>query len=483
MFFAFDIIPINKAKALDKTMDLSGAFLYTYTIKEEINMQLTYEKSLEHFLSSFEKSKKMSEEAAKYIPGSYSRRSFNYGPHAIYVDKAEGAYVYTVDGKKLLDFNNNFTVSILGYQNKEVDGAIIDAMKKGFSIGNPTEEEVELAKMLCERIDSFEKVKFFCSASEACVGAIRIARGYTGKTKIAKMEGGYHGFLDDFSFSAHPDASKADDNLEAIVPQPESAGIPANRADDVILLTQNNFEICEKLIRKHANELACVVMELQSGSGGIVTLDVEFVRKVRELTKELGILLIFDETIMIRAYKGGFQSRYGVKPDLTISGKTLGGGIPLGVVGGSAEIMDVVTNDVVQMSGTHHGHRLACAAGIATLKQLDDAAYDRLNGMGERIKKELNAWAAEKGIPFIVFGESSVLAYAFTKKMGQTITTHRDYWTKSDGEKMQTFALEVAARGFLPVHRGQLGITLPMTNQDITDFIETTKDIVSEMYA
>lgn len=446
-------------------------------------MGLTYEQSLEHFLKTFQKSKEMSDEAAKYIPGSYSRRSFNYGPHAIYVNNAKGAYVYTVDGKKLLDFNNNFTVSVLGYQNEAVDQALIETMKKGFSIGNPTEEEGELARMLCERIDSFEKVKFFCSASEACVGALRIARGYTGKTKVAKMEGGYHGFLDDFSFSAHPNASKADDDLEHIVPQPESAGIPANRAEDVVLLTQNNIEVSEKLIREHADELACVVMELQSGSGGIVTLDKAFVKRIREITKELGIVLIFDETITIRAYKGGLQSWYGVKPDLTISGKTLGGGIPLGVVGGSNEVMDVVTKDIVQMSGTHHGHRLACAAGIAILKQLDDVAYKRLNSMGERIKNELNIWAKEKKIPFIVFGESSVLGYAFTREIGQTIRTHRDYWLKSDAQKMQTFALEIAVRGFLPVHRGRLGLTLPMADQDITDFIETTKDIVSEMYA
>ena len=445
-------------------------------------MKLTYEKSLEHYLGAFKKSKEMSDYASNYIPGSYSRKSFNYGPHAIYVDKAEGAYIYTVDGNKLLDFNNNFTVSVLGYQNEEVDKAIIETMHKGFSIGNPTEEEIELAKMICERIDSIEQVKFFCSASEACVGALRIARGYTGKTKVAKMEGGYHGFLDDFSFSAHPDSAKAGDDLENIVAQPESAGIPMNRADDVILLTQNNFEICEKLIRKNADDLACVIMELQSGSGGIVTLDVEFVKKIRKLTEELGILLIFDETVMIRAYKGGFQSRYGVKPDLTISGKTIGGGIPLGMVGGSSKVMDVVSNDTVQMSGTHHGHRLACAAGIATLKQLDDAAYQRLNDMGEKIKHELNTWAKDKSIPFIVFGESSVLGYTFTKELGQTITTHRDYWKVSDSQKMQTFALEIAVRGFLPVHRGQLGLTLAMTESDIDRFIETTKSIVSEMY-
>ncbi len=176
-------------------------------------------------------------------------------------------------------------------------------------------------------------------------------------------------------------------------------------------------------------------------------MDPEFVKRIREVTRELGILLIFDETIMIRAYKGGFQSKYNVKPDLTISGKTIGGGIPLGMVGGSAEVMDVAARNEVQMSGTHHGHRPACAAGIATLKQLDDAAYERLNGMGDRIKKELNTWALKEKIPFIVFGESSVLGYAFTREMGQRIHTHRDYWTKSDESEDADFRIRNRSTG------------------------------------
>ena len=435
-------------------------------------MKLTYEESLKRFTETFSLSKKISDEAKEYIPGSYSRKTFNYGPHAIYADHADGAYIYTVEGRKLLDFNNNFTVSVLGYKNPAVNKAIIDTMAKGFSIGNPTLEEEELAKMLCERIESFEKVKFFCSASEACVGALRIARGYTG----------YHGFMDEFSFSAHPDPNKNPGDIENIKPLPESGGIPESRSEDVILLTQNNIEVSEKLIREHANELACVIMELESGSGGIVVLDKEYVERMREITKELGIVLIFDETITIRFGKGGFQGFYGIKPDLTISGKTLGGGIPLGVVGGSTEVMSVVEKDIVQISGTHHGHRLACAAGIATLNQLNDEAYEHLNDLGKYLKEKLNTWAMENNYPFVVFGEGSVLGYAFTKEPGQEIKTHRDYWTKTDSEKMQIYALEIAVRGFFPVHRGQLGLTLPMTYEDMDNFIDATKDIVVNMY-
>ena len=445
-------------------------------------MKLTYEKSLEHFLAAFPESKKYSDAAAEDIPGSYSRRTFNYGPHAIYVDHAEGAYIYTVDGNKLLDFNNNYTVSVLGYQNEAVDQTIIDTMKKGYSLGNPSVEESDLAHMLCERVESFEKVKFSCSASESCLSAVRIARGYTGKRKIAKMEGGYHGFIDELAFSAHPDPAISKTDLEALEPQAESEGIPAHLADDIVLLTQNNIEVSEKILREQADDIACVIMELQSGSGGIVVLDPAFVKRIREVTKELGIVLIFDETISIRANRGGLQKIYGVNPDLTVCGKSVGGGLPLGVVGGSTEVMSVCARDEVRISGTHHGHRLACAAGIATLKYMDDMnVYERLAGYAERIKTELNAFAQEHNYAFIVHGCHSVIAYAFTKEPGQQILTHRDYWNKVDGEKNQIFALEVAARGYYPVHRGELSLTAAMTDEDISGFIETAKSIISDM--
>ena len=447
-------------------------------------MKLTYESSLAHFLEAFAASKQYSEEAAAYIPGSYSRRTFNFGPHAVYVDRAEGAYLYTVDGRKLLDFNNNYTVSVLGYQNEAVDRAIWNAMKKGYSLGNPTVEESNLAKMLTERVASMEQVKFSCSASESCLSAVRIARAYTGKKKIAKMEGGYHGFIDELAFSAHPNPAASAKDLTALKPQAESAGILDDIAENIVLLTQNNIEASEQVLRAHADEIACVIMELQSGSGGIVVLEPDYVKKMRELTKELGIVLIFDETISIRADRGGLQNVYQVKPDLTVTGKSVGGGLPLGVVGGSKEVMSVVTRDEVKISGTHHGHRLACAAGIATLRQMDEHnLYEYLNALADRIKNELNAWAEERNYAFHVFGCHSVIAYAFTKEPGQRIQTHRDYWRYTDAEKMQTFALEAAVRGYFPVHRGELSMNAAMTPEDITRFIADVKEIIVEMMA
>lgn len=444
-------------------------------------MKLTYEQSLENFKEAFAKSGEVSNIAADVIPGAFSRRSFNYGPHAVYVERGDGQYIYTVDGKKLLDLSNNFSVNVLGANHPAITKAITDVIQDGFSFGNPTDSEYRLAKMICERIVSIDKVKFFCSSSEACIGALRIARGYTGKTKLAKFEGGYHGFGDEFSISAHPDKNADTGSIEAIKPQVESGGIPQSKVDNVILLTQNNFEVCEKILRANADEVACVFMELQACAGGMVLLEKDFVAQMRALTKELNIVLVFDETVSIRAAKGGLQSLYGILPDLTVSGKTLGGGLPIGIVGGSNEVMSIVINDTVQISGTHHGHLLACEAGIACLTTLDDAAYEYLNRLGERVKNELNAWAKENKYPFHIFGEASVLGYIFTNELGQTINTHRDYWTNTDAEKMQTYALEIATRGYYPVSRGQIGLTLPMTDEDIDGFIATTKDIVASI--
>lgn len=449
----------------------------------EKNMNLNYKQSLENFSGAFHLSKEKTNQGKAYIPGGFSRRTFAYGPHAIFAEKGEAQYIHTIEGRKLLDLNNNFSTNVLGHNHPAVMAAIHDLLQKGFSFGNPTDYELELARLLCQRVESIDRVKFFCSASEACLAAVRIARGYTGRKKIAKFEGGYHGFTDDLSISVHPSPANfpgPDSHPKSV---PDSDGIPSFKSDNVVILVQNDFDACEKILRGQANEIACVMMELQSGAGGIVELDRDFVARMRALTKELGILLVCDETITLRAAYGGLQSVYEVEPDLTVLGKMIGGGLPIGAVGGSLEVFQVVEDNQVMISGTHHGHPLACAAGSATLKVMDAGAYQRLNKMADRIKNELNDWARNAGYPFIVFGAFSVLAYAFTKEVGQKITTHRDYWNKIDETSMNIYALEMATRGYFPVHRGQLGLTLPMTDDDVDGYISTTKEIIRLIYA
>ncbi|WP_413704266.1 aspartate aminotransferase family protein [Pseudomonas sp. Pseusp16] len=445
-------------------------------------MKLDYQQSLKNFSEAFNLSKKETTKGKDYIPGGFSRRTFGFGPHAIFVDKGEAQYIHTIEGKKLLDLNNNFSTNVLGHNHPAIVKAIEEMLPNGFSFGNPTDHELELAKLLCDRIESVEQVKFSCSASEACLSAIRIARGYTGRKKIAKFEGGYHGFTDDLAISAHPNPANfpgPDFNPKAL---PDSDGIPTYKSDNVVILIQNNFEACEKILRGNAEDVACVIMELQSCAGGIVELDKTFVQKLRALTEELGIVLIVDETVTLRAAYNGLQSVYQIKPDLTVLGKMIGGGLPIGAVGGSRKVFRVLEEDQVMISGTHHGHPLACAAGIACLKAMDEKAYKRLNDMTAKIKNELNTWAAEFKYPFTIFGSFSVFAFAFTHEFGQTINTHRDYWHKIDENSMSIYALEMATRGYFPVHRGQVGLTLPMTDDDVIGYIETTKDVIRLIY-
>lgn len=446
-------------------------------------MKLDLNTALLNFSTAFSLSKERTKEGEDFIPGGFSRRTFNYGPHAIFAAKGDGQYIFTIDGKKLLDLNNNFSVNVLGHNHPEVVTAIQESLETGFSFGNPTGHELELAKELCNRIESVEQVKFFCSASEACLGAIRIARGYTGKMKIAKFEGGYHGFADDLAISTHPSPANfpgPDSHPKSI---PDSDGIPAYKSENVLILVQNDIKSCERILRGNSDEIACIILELQSCAGGIVELNKEFVADLECLCKELGIVFIVDETITLRADYGGLQSRYQIKPDLTIFGKMIGGGLPIGAVGGSKKIFHVIEANQVMISGTHHGHPMSAAAGYATLKVMNHAAYQRLNDSAEKIKSELNMWAKGCNYPFIVFGCFSVLGYAFTKNIGQTITTHRDYWNKIDDKSMMIYALEMATRGYFPVHRGQIGLTLPMTDDDINGYINSTKEIISLIYS
>lgn len=444
---------------------------------------LTLESTVKRFSETFSMSAALTAEGKDRIPGGYSRNSFNFGPHAVYVDRGEGAYIETIDGKRLLDLNNNFTVNILGHGHPALVQALIDAVPAGYSFGNPSTVETELAQILIDRVPSVEKVQFSCSATESCMSAIRIARAYTGRNKVAKFEGGYHGFSDPLAISAHPDPA-ASGSEDAPRPAADSGGIPRSVVDDTVILVQNDLAPCEAILRANSGDLACVIMEIQSGAGGLVALDRAFVEGIRALTEELDIVLIFDETISLRAGYHGLQGVYGITPDMTVMGKIIGGGMPLGAVGGRADIMAVLEDGRASISGTHHGHRLALIAGKTCLELLDEAAFERLNAYSQRIKSELNDWSAARGSAFSIWGCGfSHMAYGYMNTPGAQIRTHRDFARHLESEKTQIISLELAIRGFFPVHRGEFSLSLAMTDDDITAFIEALKAIVTELEA
>jgi glutamate-1-semialdehyde 2,1-aminomutase len=337
--------------------------------------------------------------------------------------------------------------------------------------------------MLCDRIKSFERVIFSCSATESCLSVIRIARAYTGKDRIAKIEGGYHGSGDFLCWSVHPDPFLQSGFTANPIPVLETTGVPEVVRGHTVALPQNDLEHCERILRDNAADLAAVIMELQTGSGGLITHDQAFVAGLREITRELGILLIFDETINLRYAPGGMQSAFGVQPDLTATGKVIGGGFPIGAVGGAENVMKVCESGKVWESGTHHGHAVCCAAGIASLEMLDQSACDKINGFGDRIKTQLGQYVLEKEFPVNVTGMGDHIGIEMLDKPGRKVTSCRDLMMYTDDVARQIFNYELINRGYFPTWvRGQICTNTVMTDEDIDGFIVACKDIMDWMY-
>jgi glutamate-1-semialdehyde 2,1-aminomutase len=325
-------------------------------------------------------------------------------------------------------------------------------------------------------------VVFCCSASEACISAVRYARCYTGKEKIAKFEGGYQGMGDEFMVSMHPCPELFPGAPAYPRAVPSSGGIAYHTLENVVILPQNDLASCKRILSQNAHSIACVIMELQTGAGGLIVLDQDFVEGIREMTADLGILLVVDETVTLRLAFHGLQSVYDVTPDLTVMGKMIGGGLPLGAVGGRDDLLRLNEEKAVYHSGTHHGHPLATAAGIATLEIMDEDSYNILNTRGEKLKEELNEWAAEKNYPFCVYGIGSHLEIDFPDRPGRCYSSCRDAATYSNETLIHTFALELANRDIFPMYRGQISLSLPMTDEDIALMVETSKQIVEDIF-
>lgn len=437
----------------------------------------------QRFEQRFARSLAKRQEIARYIPGGYSRHPLTFGPHALYVARGSGASIETIDGVRLTDLHNNFSATICGHDHPAIREAVARALVDGFSFGNPMPHEGELARLLCERLPAVERIIFSCSASEAALAALRIARANTGRNRIAKFEGGYHGVADDYMLSLHPFPELFPGPPEQPVAVPNSAGVPRHVRDNVVVLPQNDLDACARILRAEAHDLACVVMELQAGAGGVIVLEREFVAGMRELTSELGILLVLDETITLRAGYHGMQGIYGVTPDLTILGKTIGGGMPIGAIGGRATLFEMGEAGFVYHSGTHHGHPLATAAGAACLGVLDEAAFARLYAMGQRIKRELNEWCAAHGHPFVIYGLGSHLGYEFCDRPGRVYRSCRDILRYSNEERMQLFAFEMTNRGYFPMYRGQIALSLAMNDADVAGFVTTAREVIDAIMA
>ncbi len=306
------------------------------------------------------------------IPGGVNSpvRAFrNVGGEPFFVDRADGARIFDVDGNEYIDYVGSWGTSILGHAPKAVVDAVGDAARRGLSFGIPNQLEVEMAELICRWMPSIEKVRMVNSGTEATMSCIRLARAFTKRDKIIKFDGCYHG---------HVDALLVKSGSGALTHgQPDSAGIPQAFVDRTISLPFNNLDLVRRAFRENKNEIAAVILEPIPANAGLYSPRENFLPILREECTKDGALLIFDEVITgFRVARGGAQEIYGVKPDLTALGKVIGGGLPVGAFGGRAEIMDQLSpNGPVYQAGTLSGNPVAMAAGLAQLRELE-----RING-------------------------------------------------------------------------------------------------------
>ena len=407
-------------------------------------------------------------------------------PFPLVVKRASGARVWDADDNEYLDFMLGFSVMILGNAPDEVQAAIQEALPRGTHYGQCHEHEYEFAKLFCDMVPGVDKVTFCNSGTEATMYALRLARATTGRPLIAKFEGGYHGTHDLLAVSLgrpHPDADRYGP-IEDPAALPESAGLAEGAWKDTIVLPYNHPAAFEK-IRRHASQLAGVIIEPVLGAGGTIPASREFLTELRQITRDIGAFLIFDEIITgFRLAPGGAQEFYGVIPDVSTYGKIAGGGLPFGAVGGTAEAMRLTEYDrepgAILVAGTFNGNPLVAAAGSAVLRRLstEPELYTHLNAMGDRFRAEINQFARERDYPAIATGVGSMFWMHATRGPVKDVRDARQ------GNPAVSVGLRLLYRMnglHISSHHGFL--CTAHTDQDIKQLIETHKAAMEELRA
>lgn len=336
------------------------------------------------------KSKELFERAIKTMPGGVNSpvRAFGaVGGQPIFIESAKGQYIYDVSGKEYIDYVGSWGPMILGHNDERVVEAVVKQMQKGISYGAPSELEVEMAELMIDMVPSLEMVRMVNSGTEAVMSAIRTARGFTGRDKIIKFEGCYHGHADALLVKAGSGVMTAG--------VPDSSGVPEGCAKDTLIAEYNNIQSVECLFDKNYNEIACVIVEPVAANMGLVLPKTGFLEGLRKLCDKNGAVLIFDEVITgFRLGAQGAAGYYGITPDLSTYGKIIGGGMPVGAYGGRKDIMSVVAPlGNVYQAGTLSGNPVAMCAGITQLKILKESPeiYTQLDNLGERFRQGVRA--------------------------------------------------------------------------------------------
>jgi glutamate-1-semialdehyde 2,1-aminomutase len=416
--------------------------------------------------------------ARSLIPAGATRSLNAWAPYPLYLQRGEGATVWDVDGNPYLDFLNNYTALLLGHSHPHVIGAITEQLRRGTAFSFSTELEAALAELLVKRIPSVERLRFTGSGTEAGMFAVRLARTFTERPKIAKMEGGYHGTYDGISVSVRPALDQAGP-ITSPLALPESAGLIPGVTQDVVILPFNHPEETAALVETYAGQLAAIFVEPVLGVGGVIPPAPGYLALLRDLCTKHRILLIFDEVITLRLASGGGQQLFGVTPDLTTMGKIIGGGLPVGAVGGRADVMRLLEpqggHDVydartggpkLYQGGTFTGHPLTLAAGIATIEELPPEVYERLNALGEALRHRLLQLFERRGAPATVTGIGSLFNIHMTAEPVRTFRETR----QANSALQQALFLSLLNEGVIIAPRGMACLSTAMGEAEIDAF-------------
>ncbi len=427
-------------------------------------------------------SEKLAGRAKKVFPGGDTRSSAHYGPYPLVMQEAHGCRLTDVDGNELLDFMNNFTSLIHGHAHPDVVAAIQAQAPRGSAYAAPSLTQIELAELLVARIPALEQLRFTSSGTEGTLMALRCARAATGRQKVMKMEGGYHGSYEQAEVSLVPLPDRRGE-VSAPASLPVDGSFPDSVLDDTIICPYNEPAYATALIEQHAADLAAVIVEPVLGSMGMVPATGDFLKALRTATEKHGVVLIFDEVITFRLDAGGAQALHGIQPDMTCMGKIIGGGLPIGAVGGKQELMALFNpdrEDPVMHASTFSGNALTMAAGLAAMRAYDSAAVARVNALGDRLRAGFNEAFLQSGIRGQACGTGSLTNLHLTDKPLNNARDNIDGLIGA-GHVGRLLHLTMLRRGVMSASRLMYCVSTAMTEADVDTAVVALNESLREL--
>lgn len=422
------------------------------------------------------------ERATKVIAGGSTRLTTYFAPYPIYAVSGSGSKVVDADGVERVDCLNNYMTLIHGHAHPEIVAAIIDQVQRGTCFAMPTEREIELAEIITERVESVESMRFCNSGSEAVLLAVKAARAFTDRPMIAKCEGAYHGCYDpvEVSLSSAPE-NWGDPDEPARVRY--TVGLPEKVMEDVVVLPYNDIEASKRLIERHAASLAAIIVDPVPTRIGCVPMRAEYAQMLREVATLHGIVLIFDEVASFRVRYRGAQSMVGVAPDITTFGKIIGGGMPVGAIGGRRDVMSVFDaskgKPAAGHGGTLNGNPTTMAAGIASMRMLTEEAVEGINALGDRAREKINAAFESAGIAGQATGAGSLVKIHFNRReMNNLREVHPD---ARESERISALHKALLNRGFIIGSGCLAAISTANSEREIDELADAVEDALREM--